>query len=305
MRALTLTYIVGNRNCPNDCDICASKMTPDWGLGTEKVIVNPYAFKEAVNAALNHRPENLLLTGKGGPCLYPGQITQSLAWTAQVTGPRQYYFDRIELQTDGSLLAKNEYNSYLEGWQAQGLDLIALSIYHFDSEKNVECLKPRSGKGFDLAGVIAKLNSMNYITRLSCVMLKDYIDNIQQVKRLIDFAKEHDVFQLTLRMVDKPRKPLDEKVAEYVDKNRLEDDQLQEIKEFLESEGRLCYHLPHAAPVFEVNDQNVCLTSGFTQPEVGDDIIRQLIVFPHKDEVWLTTSWENPIGGRIFVGRRK
>jgi hypothetical protein len=64
----------------------------------------------------------------------------------------------------------------------------------------------------------------------------------------------------------------------------------------LKRKGTLCDILPHGAEVYEINEQNVCISTGLTR-DAGEKEIRQLIFFPHG---WLTTSWENIYGGRLL-----
>lgn len=289
--ALTYTIISGSRACPNNCRVCISKMTPDYGIGYNKPEVDWDTFEKATTIALNHKTKNVLITGKGEPTLYPGQITQYLLRL------KDKPFDRRELQTDGSLLAKGGlYDEFLDVWKDLDLDVIALSIYHYDSEKNRELFRPKNGKYYNLTKLIEKIHSKDLKTRLSCVMLDGYIDTVKEVETLINYSKDNDVFQLTLRRADGPKNPLNMKVANFVDKHRMSDENFRAIAEYLEKEGTRCDILPHGAVVYEVKEQNVCLTTGLTC-DSGEEEIRQLIFFPQG---WLTTSWENVKGGRII-----
>lgn len=292
MKALTYTIITGSRACPNDCPICISKMTPSYGIGYEKPRVNWPKFEEATTIAINHGAENVLLTGKGEPTLFPGQLTQYLVRLYQKP------FDRRELQTDGSQLARGGmYNDFLDVWRDLGLSTVALSIYHYDPGKNREMFRPKSGEYFDLPRLIEKLHGKSFNTRLSCVMLDNYIDSVEEAAKLIEFAKQNGVFQLTLRRADMPAKPLDERVAEFVSTHRLSEARFREISDWIEKEGSFCYELPHSASVFEVRGQNVCISTGLTPSEKNKEETRQLIFFPQG---WLTTSWENVQGGRLL-----
>ncbi len=296
MKALTYTIIAGSRACENDCPICISKMTPDYGIGYKEPEVDWEKFEKATTIALNHGAENVLITGKGEPTLFPYQITKYL----HKIEDRQ--FDRRELQTDGCNIASGGklYNEFLRVWKDLGLDVIAVSVYHYNDRKNKEMFRSKNEKHYDLETFIEKIHSGGLNARLSCVMLENYIDSVEEVQNLIDFAKENDIFQLTLRTADRPKEPVDSfisrKTAEYVDKHKLGDEKLREISDFLEKEGTKCDVLPHGAVVYEVDEQNVCLTTGLTY-DSGKEEIRQLIFFPQG---WLTTSWENVKGGRIL-----
>ncbi len=289
--ANTFTIIAGNRNCTYNCDICISKMTPDYGIGTKEAEVNWEKFDLATRVAKNYNANHVLITGKGEPTLYPAQITKYLH---KLEGKG---FDRIELQTNGSEITKGRLmDEFLEIWQDHGLTTVAVSIFHYDNQKNKMAFKPKSGQYPDLKDVIERIHANRMNTRLSCVMLDGYMDSVLEVQRLIGFAKQEGVFQLSLRSVDRPGKSLDLRVSDYIDKNRLKPDRLKEISDYLETKGSRCDVLPFGAVVYEIDGQNVCLTTGLSR-DVGKEDVRQLIFFPQG---WLTTSWENVMGGRLI-----
>lgn len=284
--------IVGSKACPNDCELCISKMTPDYGIGLALPPVNWDRFETATRMALAHGAENALITGKGEPTLYPGQVTQYLIRL------KDKPFSAREIQTEGSQLARGGlYNDFLTVWRELGLDTVAVSMYHYDMEKNQNLYRPRDGKFYDIPDLVDKLHEKDLNTRLSCVLMKGYVGDVDEVKNLIQFAKENKVFQLTLRSTGQPEKSLDQRVADFVDAHTVSQENLAAITEFLEKEGSFCYSLPHGANVYEVYGQNVCMTTCMTTPERNEDKIRQLIWFPQG---WLTTSWENVQGGRLL-----
>jgi len=288
----TYTIIAGNMKCPNNCPICISKMTPSHGIGYEEPDFNWEKFRKATRIAIMRGARNVLITGKGEPTLFPRLVKGILFELAESSEYKQ--FERIELQTEGSNIANSITDDVLRKWKGAGLDLIALSIYHYDSRKNAGGFGHfGSDGGYDLPALIKRLNAIGFLVRLSCVMRLGYIDNPNLVYKLIGFCKENDVFQLTLRIADVPDDPLDTVVAHYVKTNRPEPHNVKAIKHLITSSGKLCYTLPHGVSVYEVEGQNVSITTGLGKP--GDN--RQLIFFPQG---WLTMSWETVQGSRII-----
>lgn len=274
--------------CPNSCPICISKMTPNHGIGYEDVEFNWLKFKKATQIAVMRGAQNVLITGKGEPTLFPDLIDEILFEL-----PRNQ-FERIELQTEGSNISKNITDDMLCNWRDRGLDLIAISIYHYNTQQNAAGFGHfGSDGGYNLSTLIRRLNHLGFLVRLSCVMRQAYIDNGNLVMKLIEFCKENGVFQLTLRTADIPKNPLDTQVADYIKRNKVEEWNLKDIKERIENKGTFCYTLPHGASVFEVDGQNVSITTGLGCPEDN----RQLIYFPQG---WLTMSWETVQGSRII-----
>lgn len=285
--ALTLTLVAGTRACPNDCPICISKMTNQNGVDYQKIPINIDALRHSIQIALNHNTQNVLITGKGEPTLYPGQICQYLI---EMKGKP---FDKRELQTEGSNISRKGMDDFLETWKALDLNFIAISIFHYDSEKNQNMFK--NTKGYDIPKLIKKLIDFKFNIRLSCVLTNGNIDNQKEVSNLIRFAKDNGVMQLSLRTVDVPRKTLNSLAADETIKHRINNEKYSKILNYIKS-GTICDKLPHGAEVYEVDGQNVCITTGLTA-DAGKDDIRQLIFFPQGI---LTGSWETVQGSRII-----
>lgn len=289
---LTLTLIAGSRACPNNCPICISKMTPFHQIGAgapNEICVE--TLRKSRQFALNHNAQNILITGKGEPTYFPAQVSQYLI---EFKG---HPFDKTELQTEGSYLATDgAIDEFLKVWKMLGLDVIAISIYHYDPELNKEMFGVNSS--YNLVKLIDKLHAFGFRVRLSCVLAEKYIDKVGEVKNLIQYAKDRKVMQLSLREIDIPTNTLDFGVANEAMKYRLSENKYDEILKYVKG-GALCDVLPHGAEVYEVDGQNVCITTGLTK-DAGKDDIRQLIYFPQPGEDILTTSWENVEGGRIY-----
>lgn len=282
----TYSIIAGNMRCPNDCPICISKMTPNHGIGHEDMEFNWAKFKKATRIAATRGARNVLITGKGEPTLFPDLVGKILVELASEN------FERIELQTEGSNIANNISDNVLRKWRSWGLDLIAVSIYHFDDTSNGWGFGHSEAK-YSLSGLIKRLNDLGFLVRLSCLLRKDYVDNTNLTFGLVEFCKENDVFQLTLRTLDVPESSRNHSMADYVEANRPEPDNMKAIAGLITDNGKLCYTLPHGASVYEILGQNVSITTGLGKP--GDD--RQLIFFPQG---WLTMSWETVQGSRII-----
>ena len=288
----TYTIIAGNMKCPNSCPICISKMTPSHGIGYEEPDFNWQKFRKATRIAIMRGAQNVLITGKGEPTLFPKLVGEILFELAELGEDGQ--FERIELQTEGSNIANSITNDELRKWKYAGLDLIALSIYHYDSRQNAGGFGHfGSDGGYDLPALIGRLNAIGFLVRLSCMLRAGYMDSMDRVCELIEFCKENNVFQLTLRTPDVPAEPLNEQVAQYIMENVVDHKNMNEINMYVKGKGKLCGDLPHGVSVYEVDGQNVSMTTGLGEP--GDN--RQLIFFPQG---WLTTSWETVQGSRII-----
>lgn len=285
MKIQTYTALVGGRECDARCPFCVSKMTPKLGVPLQAPEINWRNFGIGCNFAKASGVSTVLLTSKGEAILFPDQITDYLK------NLRPYNFSFIELQTNGIAFFQryNEYEGYLKEWYNLGLTTIAISLVHYENEKNKEIFQPDSDY-MDLVELIKKLHKIGFSLRLSAVMCKGFIDRVNKVKKLIQFTKDNKVEQLTIRPVRRPEKSESEKVYKWVLKHELSEEEISSIREFLFREGKEVLRLVHGAVVFDLGGQNICLTDALTlEPESQE--IRQLIFFPDGH---LRYDWQYP-----------
>lgn len=273
---LTFSIITGSRACNARCPYCVSKMTHTGDVGYKEPKVNWRNFKIACTAAKNYRAKTVLLTGKGEPTLYPGQITQYLSRLYDEKFRHEFSFR--ELQTNGILLAEKKMDRFLKHWYDLWLTTVAISIVDSDPEKNRQIFLPHKKSYIDLPRLIDKLHDIGYSVRLSCVMLKGYVDDVEEVERLVRFSKENKVEQLTMRPVEVTEKSQNKEVHEWTMKHKI-GDKLGSIRQYLDKNGKVLDALPHGAIVYDLYGQNVCLANALTiQPEIRKK--RQLIFYP-------------------------
>jgi len=210
----------------------------------------------------------VLITGKGEPTLYPNRI----GYVANILNDE---FAIIELQTNGILLVDRKYNEQLESWYASGLTTIALSVVNYDDDKNAEIY----GTKIDLKFLIAKLHDFGFSVRLSCMTLKGYLDSEVEVNKMIDFARQNKVEQLTIRNIEAPDKNVNSDVHDWTIAHRLNDGEMLKACRSITENGKMLLELAHDAIVFDVGGQNVCISSCLTR-DTDTDNIRQIIFFP-------------------------
>jgi len=272
MKVQTFTVIAGTKVCNARCPYCISKMTPCQGVGVKEEKINWRNFEKACKFAEVSNISTVLITGKGEPTLYPRQITDFLKKM------KKHNFPFIEIQTNGISLEEEKYNKYLKEWYDLGLTTICLSIVHYEKEKNKEIYTPYR-EYIKLKKLIDKLHEIGFSVRLSCTMIKDFIDSPEKAEELIKKVKEWKVEQLTLREVAKPQNSENKDVHQWTSLNTPTRKQYDKIKELIKSRGNKIMTLGHGAVVYDFEGQNVCLTDALTiKPE--SDNIRQLIFFP-------------------------
>lgn len=274
MKIQTFSVIAGSEACNARCPFCVSKMTPAQGVGLKEPEVNWRNFKIAANLALQCGVTTVMLTGKGEPTLFPDQLTSYLE------ALRTFAFPFVELQSNGIrlLTQKTRLEPYLQEWYELGLTTIAVSIVHQDAEKNREVYLPHKRSYIDLAELIDHLHTCGLSVRLACILAGGYIDDVDGLVGLIEFARECGVEQLTVRPINRPTTSRSSDASGWADQHHLTREGLAAIAEFLEREGNLLMKLVHGALIYDVRGQNVCLSDSLTLTPSGD--IRQLIFFP-------------------------
>jgi molybdenum cofactor biosynthesis enzyme MoaA len=269
MKIQTFSIVAGTAVCNAHCPYCISKMTPKQGIDLAEPRINWRNFRKACRLAQINRVTTVLLTGKGEPTLYPNQITLFLE------NLKKYDFPLIELQTNGILLARKDYENHLKKWYDLGLTMIAISIVHYAKEKNRQIFNQNYP---DLEGLANKLHKLGFSLRLSCTMLKGYTGDVNEIEKLINYAKRIGVEQISLRKLAIPLKSEDKYVINWAQKQIIDKKEIEKIKKFLEKNGNKLLTSGNAI-LYDINGQNVCLTDALTiNPET--DNLRQIIFFP-------------------------
>lgn len=282
MKIQTFSIVIGTKACNAKCPFCVSRMT-----GFEPVIgksrqINNANFDKACRLAQIGGTTTVLLTGKGEPTLYPKEITSYLGYL------KQWNFPLIELQTNaieiGNIMKDGvagasgipglDVNT-LHEWRALGLNTIAISAVDYRRKQNQRIYGDAYG---DLATTIALLHRVGYTVRLCIMMQQGCIDGPARLDDLVDYCKDHDIEQLTVRPIRKPGATRDEGATSFVESNGLAEDQEIEIARHIEERGTRLLSLMHGAQVFDIDGQNICLSDCLTnEPANGD--IRTLIFY--------------------------
>ena len=284
--------MAGGRACNARCPFCVSKMTPIAGVPLNPPAVDWDAFGRACEFARSHETNIAMITSKGEATIWPENITRFLEIM------RTHGFKEIELQTNGILLDEKyeHYSRYLQTWRTLGLGLIAISVVHYDPEQNHGIYSPYKESYINLSRLIFRLRGLGFKVRLACIMVKDFIDDAEDVARFIEFAKENRVEQLTVRPVNVPDESESKDVYEWTLAHRLSAEQLESISDYLFRVGVNVGSTHFGSHIFDVGGQNICLTNSLTR-EDDPEILRQAIFFPNGI---LSKSWENPEGGRLL-----
>ena len=287
MKIQTLSVVVGGNKCNAKCPYCVSKMTGKSECSDKVEDINFRNFRKSIQFACESGVSTTLLTGKGEPLLYPAHITAYL-------DAMFHHFPLVELQTNGILLPEMKNKKYLETWYDLGLSTISLSCVHWQDDRNKEIF---GEKYHSLKDYVEICHNNKFSVRVSCVMVKGYVDDFYKVEYFAGLCKEWGIEQFTVREVASSTGSKNKEVYDWTEKHKLEDYEMGLIDDcFNESDkSTLLLNLAHGAKVYDYDGQNISINTCLTESPDPDDI-RQLIFFPDGH---LKFSWVHK-GAIIF-----
>lgn len=278
MKIQTFSIVAGSAACNARCPFCVSKMTVPNGVGMKLPEVNWRNFRKACRLAQLSGATTAMITSKGEPTLFPGQIADYLRLM------EEFDFPLIELQTNGIPIHDELFDRdlYLNIWYNLGLGMIAISTVHWEAEKNRDIFLPYKKKYISLERLIDCLHEKGFSVRLVCTLLDSYVDNPESVQKYLDFATTNGVEQVKMTPVtttDWSAGTGPDEVISWIKSNGLKTEQLNDIRNYIQKKGTKLMSLMHGGSVYDVNGQNVCFSECLTKDGSVDDV-RQLIFFP-------------------------
>lgn len=280
MKIVTMSIVAGTNACDAKCPFCVSKMTTPEEF--KAVAVNWRNFELACRVAARTGVTTALITGKGEPTIHSEQLTDYLV------ALEAHEFPFVELQTNGIRFLEPAMKSMLRKWYHLGLTTIALSLVHYEQSFN---RRVYGGEHYDLAEMVEMLHAIGYSVRLTVMLMRDAIDCVNEVKKLVEYAKSISAEQITIRNIEAPKtSDHTDPIFRWTNEHKLEFKILSEIRQWLHLEHTKVLELSFGAEVFDVEGQNLCLSNCLTINEERDTL-RQLIFFPDGH---LRYAWQYP-----------
>jgi len=279
--------------CDATCPMCCSKMSsagtndePTHGVKD----IDAINLSHACSLARNGRCQSVVLTGKGEPTIDRDEVE----WYLERLQP--YDFPTVDLQTNGislyrDLVALPEDHAarraalvWLYRLRDLGLTTVAISLVHWDPILNATVYQAKERRDQfvvrhgQLVGMLAKLG---FTVRLSCVMMKGFVDRFSAVGTLVWHAKQWGARQVTVRPVGMPSVVRDPDVQAFVRSRELDPGALPQICELTKANAKYWRTLPHGARLYDLDGVSLCLSDCF--PDNGDisDRPTQIIFWPN------------------------
>ena len=269
-----MSIVMGTPACPAQCPFCVSGEKPD----TTNMTLPDMNWRNldiALRLADRHAVDTIMLTSRGESTLFPQQITETLKHILK------YSFPFIELQTNGIVIQRNKdkYRPFLQKWYDLGLTTIAISVVSDEYEINRANYTP-NGSYMDLPNLIAFLHELKFTVRLACICCHGLTDSSSKLKQFIDFARDHDVEQITIRPVNAEYRR--QSAHDWIEKHKLTEDDRKDMLDFITENGTSLMEIGSIGTVYDIEGQNVMFSLPLDRDTRNKSIneIRNLIFFP-------------------------
>lgn len=284
MNIQSLSIVVPNKKCINDCKFCVSKMHtndyPDFmDINYPDLSHSVREYIERLNFARENGCNTVILTGQ----LEPQQNKHFLYQFALLNRLLKNPFHWIEIQTTGRLLDYS-YLRFLK--EFVGIKTLAISLTSFSMLENMNILGIEKGNILDVRKVCKEAKELGFIIRI-CLNLNSNF-NFGKPWDLIRVSKEEfGADQITFRKLYASG---DSKEANWIQENKYEEWRQENLRTYIETNGTILGKLPFGATKYLIDGVSVVLDNDCMQKELKEpDTYKYLILRP---DCRLYTSWD-------------
>lgn len=275
--------IITTNKCNADCPYCIVKQTPEMCNNYDDF--NIRRLPNAIQYTKNLGVQTCKITGKGEPTLNPARLKNILYVITDS-------FPIVELQTNGFTLEDLLIN-WNFGIDNTNVTTISISCNHYLQERNTILFRNSSYSGWlNTTKLINLASHYGFTVRLSCTLIKGYIDSFKKIKEFIDYFKTCPVDQFSFIPVGSYG---DNEYAKWSEEHGILYSEERRIYNDLKTNGTILYEYNWGGTVFDYEGNNVYFANCLTEPK-PDKETRQLIYYPDGH---LRYSWTHK-GAIIF-----
>ena len=283
MNVQSLSVVVPNNNCINNCKFCVSHMHPenyknqmDDNLPFFDLYLEDYLKR--LDFAQRNGCNTVMLTGNSEP----QQNRKFLTYFGLFMQLMKHPFDWIEMQTTGALL-DNNYLRFLRNHV--GVNIISLSVSSFDQFQNQEIIG--CPVQINLEELCKNIKKYDFTLRLS-LNLSDAFNDYSPEELFSTCYEEFLADQVTLRVLysnsnDTPQ-------SKWVFQHAMNSDKIKEINSFIKTYGTVLGKLPYGATKYSYNDMSIVLDDDCMGKRNDNDAYKYLILRP---DCKLYSSWDD------------
>lgn len=290
MKAQSLSVVVPNQKCINDCAFCVSKMSDDRytnqmddNLPFFDLYVKDYLKR--LDFAQRNGCNTIMLTGDSEPQQNRKFLTYFGLFMQMMRNP----FDWIEMQTTGVLLDPN-YLRFLRNHV--GVNVISLSVSSFDNTENRKIIGCQDGVAINLLELCNEIKRYDFTLRLSLNLSNAF--EVYEPQALFGMCKELGADQVTLRVLYADHDTT--KQSEWVRKHAMRKSAVDHILAYAKVKGVPIGRLPYGALKVSLNGMSVvidddCMGKRGWQEAYTEENYKYLILRP---DCKLYSAWDDP-----------
>ena len=281
MNIQSLSIVVPNKKCINDCKFCVSKMHNedyknqlDANLPFYDLYLKDYLKR--LEFARDNGCNTVMLTGNSEP----QQNRHFLMTFGLLMQIMRSPFRWVEMQTTGTLLDKN-YLRFLRNHV--GVNTISLSISSFNDKDNNEIIGAKVP--INLIDLCEEIKLYDFTLRLS-INLNSAFANYKP-KDLFTMVKLLGAEQVTFRkLYTSPNNTPQDK---WIEENKYPDEKYEELKEYVRTNGRQLEILPFGNIKWSVDGISTVIDGDCMSQELKQDY-KYLIL---REDCKLYSKWDD------------
>lgn len=281
----SLSVVVPNKKCINDCAFCVSKMHPNdcKNQMDENLPFFDLYFKDYMKRleyAKERGVETVMLTGNSEP----QQNRKFLMFFGLMMQMMSSPFHKIEMQTTGVGIDRN-YLRFLRNHV--GVNTISLSISSFDNEMNNQIIGTKVGK-ISLAALCSDIKEYDFNLRLSINLNKlNFSTNGITADYYFRMAESLKADQITFRVLYTSGNNTTQ--DKWIAKHQIDESLKDAIDSYIKDNGRLLEILPFGQKRYSVNGMSVVLDDDCMSTHAKEDL-KYLILQP---DCKLYSKWDD------------
>ena len=290
MKIQSLSVVVPNQKCINNCAFCVSKMhTEDYTNqkeGNDRFYdLYERDYVKRLEFARDNGCNTVVLTGNSEPQQNRGFLKIFGTLNNHLSKP----FRKIDIQTTGALL-DDEYLRFLRNHV--GVNTIALSMSDmFSDENNAKINGTPEHLIVNIGHLCSEIKRYDFNLRLSLNLTDVY--NNKTAEEIFRRAKELGADQLTFRELYSSG--LGTPQDEWIEQHAICAQKLEEIKQFIRQNGRPLRIMEYGQTLYSVQEMSVIVDDDCMSTALKEDI-KYLILRP---DCKLYCNWDDK-GSLVF-----
>lgn len=288
MKIQSLSIVVPNKECINNCEFCVSKMHNDrypnnLNPAEPNFDLHLNDYIKRLEFARDNGCNTVMLTGTSEP----QQNRTFLTYFGMILKIMRNPFRWIEMQTTGAMLDDN-YLRFLRNHV--GVNMISLSISSLDDETNNKIINPPEKFKVHLADLCWLIKACGFGLRLSLNLTKSFDQFVGCPEQLFKKCNYLNADQVTLRQLYKSG--TDSRQDAWIDKNGMALCDFKIIQNYVKNHGKPLGILPHGTIKYSLNSLCVVIdTDCMDKKEKTSEDYKYLILQP---DCKLYSQWDDP-----------